>query len=101
MMKSSVYKLDSSVQFDKPACFFIINTPKLVFNINAKTCVQVVASYFSLSNCIEGLKVLVKSLFGVICNKIPLAPGESWDPQVLKLCLHHPNEVFSVEISVT
>ncbi|KAI5411364.1 variant 2, Mitochondrial intermediate peptidase [Lathyrus oleraceus] len=64
MMKSSVYKLDSSV----------------------------VASYFSLSNCIEGLKVLVKSLFGVICHKIPLAPGESWDPQVLKLCLHHPNE---------
>ncbi|XP_004499673.1 mitochondrial intermediate peptidase, mitochondrial isoform X2 [Cicer arietinum] len=64
MMKSSVYKLDSSV----------------------------VASYFSLSNCIEGLKVLVKSLFGATCHSIPLAPGESWDPQVLKLCLHHPEE---------
>lgn len=64
MMKSSVYKLDSLVA----------------------------ASYFSLSNCIEGLKVLVNSLFGVICHRIPLAPGESWDPQVLKLCLHHPEE---------
>jgi intermediate peptidase len=59
---------------------------------------QVVSSYFSLSNCIEGLKVLVKSLFGVTCHRIPLAPGESWDPQVLKLCLHHPEEVFSAEI---
>ncbi|CAJ2638580.1 unnamed protein product [Trifolium pratense] len=64
LMKSSLYKLDSSV----------------------------VSSYFSLSNCIEGLKVLVKSLFGVTCHRIPLAPGESWDPQVLKLCLHHPEE---------
>ncbi|XP_057453814.1 mitochondrial intermediate peptidase, mitochondrial isoform X1 [Lotus japonicus] len=64
MLKSSVYKLDSSV----------------------------VASYFSLSNCIEGLKVLVQSLFGATFHSIPLAPGESWDPQVLKLCLHHPEE---------
>ncbi|KAJ1417003.1 Peptidase M3A/M3B catalytic domain [Sesbania bispinosa] len=62
---------------------------------------SVVASYFSLSNCIEGLKVLVQSLFGATFHSIPLAPGESWDPKVLKLSLHHPEEVFSVEISVT
>ncbi|KAL1292551.1 hypothetical protein HN51_053131 [Arachis hypogaea] len=64
MMKSSTYKLDNSV----------------------------VASYFSLSNCIEGLKVLVQSLFGATFHNIPLEPGESWDPQVLKLSLHHPEE---------
>ncbi|XP_020232734.1 mitochondrial intermediate peptidase, mitochondrial isoform X2 [Cajanus cajan] len=63
-MKSSAYKLDSSI----------------------------VGSYFSLSNCIEGLKVLVQSLFGATFHSIPLAPGESWDPQVLKLSLHHPDE---------
>ncbi|XP_061372981.1 mitochondrial intermediate peptidase, mitochondrial isoform X2 [Gastrolobium bilobum] len=64
MMKSSAYKIDSSV----------------------------IASYFSLSNCIEGLKVLVQSLFGATFHNIPLAPGESWDPQVLKLSLYHPEE---------
>ncbi|KAK7259831.1 hypothetical protein RIF29_25446 [Crotalaria pallida] len=64
MMKSSTYKLDSSVA----------------------------ASYFSLSNCIEGLKALVQSLFGATFYSIPLAPGESWDPQVLKMSLHHPEE---------
>lgn len=55
---------------------------------------QVIASYFPLSQCIEGLKVLVHSLFGATFHSIPLAPGESWDPQVLKLALHHPEEVF-------
>lgn len=64
MMKSSAYKLDSSI----------------------------VGSYFSLSNCIEGLKVLVQSLFGATFRSIPPAPGESWHPQVLKLSLHHPEE---------
>lgn len=64
MMKSSSYKLDASV----------------------------VGSYFSLSNCIEGLKVLVQSLFGATFRIIPLAPGESWDPHVLKLSLDHPEE---------
>lgn len=53
---------------------------------------QVVSSYFPLSQCIEGLKVLVESLFGVTFNRIPLAPGESWHPDVMKMCLHHPDE---------
>ncbi|CAJ1958591.1 unnamed protein product [Sphenostylis stenocarpa] len=64
MMKSSAYKLNASI----------------------------VGSYFSLANCIEGLKVLVQSLFGATFHSIPLAPNESWDPQVLKLSLHHPEE---------
>ncbi|KAH6755680.1 Zincin-like metalloproteases family protein [Perilla frutescens var. hirtella] len=53
---------------------------------------SVVASYFSLALCIEGLKVLAESLFGVKFHEIPLCPGESWHPDVLKLSLHHPDE---------
>lgn len=53
---------------------------------------SVVASYFSLSQCIEGLKLLVESLFGVKFLNIPLTPGESWHPDVMKMALHHPNE---------
>ncbi|KAJ4828412.1 Mitochondrial intermediate peptidase [Turnera subulata] len=64
MMKSSAHNLDSSV----------------------------VASYFPLPQCIEGLKVLVKSLFGATFHHVPMAPGESWHPDVLKLSLHHPEE---------
>ncbi|KAL1222217.1 Mitochondrial intermediate peptidase [Cardamine amara subsp. amara] len=52
----------------------------------------VVASYFPLPQCIEGLKVLVESLFGATFHTVPLAPGESWHPDVLKLSLHHPDE---------
>nr|DAD33704.1 TPA_asm: hypothetical protein HUJ06_012555 [Nelumbo nucifera] len=64
MMKSSAYNLNSSV----------------------------VASYFPLSQCIEGLKVLVESLFGATFYSIPLTAGESWHPDVLKMVLHHPEE---------
>ncbi|KAL2227187.1 probable mitochondrial intermediate peptidase, mitochondrial isoform X1 [Sesamum indicum] len=53
---------------------------------------SVVVSYFSLPQCIEGLKVLAQSLFGVKCHEIPLGHGESWHPDVLKLSLHHPDE---------
>ncbi|KAL0282898.1 UNVERIFIED_CONTAM: Mitochondrial intermediate peptidase, mitochondrial [Sesamum angustifolium] len=48
--------------------------------------------FFSLPQCIEGLKVLAESLFGVKCHDIPLGHGESWHPDVLKLSLHHPDE---------
>ncbi|MBA0651947.1 hypothetical protein Goklo_019237, partial [Gossypium klotzschianum] len=64
MMKSSAYNLDSAV----------------------------VASYFSLPQCIEGLKLLVNSLFGASFDSVPMAPGESWHPDVLKMCIHHPEE---------
>ncbi|KAJ0043998.1 hypothetical protein Pint_17259 [Pistacia integerrima] len=64
MMKSSTYNLDSSV----------------------------VAPYFPLPQCIEGLKVLVESLFGATFHSVPLAPGESWHPAVLKMSLYHPEE---------
>ncbi|CAN7115173.1 hypothetical protein BRARA_C01472 [Brassica rapa] len=53
---------------------------------------SVVASYFPLPQCIEGLKVLVESLFGATFHTVPLAPGESWHPDVIKMSLHHPDE---------
>ena len=56
---------------------------------------QVIASYFPLAQCIEGLKLLVESLFGATFHRIPLAPGESWHPDVLKMSLHHPEEVHA------
>ncbi|XP_021725771.1 probable mitochondrial intermediate peptidase, mitochondrial [Chenopodium quinoa] len=63
--------------------------------IKASTCdldSSVIASYFPLLQCIEGLKLLVESLFGASFHNIPLAPGESWHPDVLKMSLHHPEE---------
>ncbi|KAF6173067.1 hypothetical protein GIB67_009987 [Kingdonia uniflora] len=57
MMKSSAYNLDSTV----------------------------ISYYFPLSQCIEGLKVLVQSLFGTTFHSIPLALGESWHEDVLKM----------------
>lgn len=60
---------------------------------------QVVASYFPLSQCIEGLKVLVESLFGATFYNIPLEPGESWHQDVLKMSLHHPGEVGTCRVS--
>ncbi|XP_072985916.1 mitochondrial intermediate peptidase, mitochondrial [Typha latifolia] len=64
MMKSSAYDLDSSI----------------------------IASYFPLYQCLEGLKLLVESLFGATFHRIPVTPGESWHPDVIKLSLHHPQE---------
>ncbi|KAI3833118.1 hypothetical protein MKW92_003637, partial [Papaver armeniacum] len=64
MMKSSAYNLDSSA----------------------------ISAYFPLSQCIEGLKMLVQSLFGATFYSVPLAPRESWHRDVLKMALHHPEE---------
>ncbi|KAH7686975.1 Mitochondrial intermediate peptidase protein [Dioscorea alata] len=64
MMKSSSYDLDPSV----------------------------IASYFPLSQCLEGLKIMVNSLFGATFHKVAFAAGETWHPDVIKLSLHHPQE---------
>ncbi|EPS66980.1 hypothetical protein M569_07793, partial [Genlisea aurea] len=53
---------------------------------------SVLASYFSLPQCIEGLKILVESLFGLNFHEMPVIPGESWHQDVVKLSLHHPEE---------
>ncbi|KAF6174678.1 hypothetical protein GIB67_008733 [Kingdonia uniflora] len=39
-----------------------------------------------------GWKVLVQSLFGATFPSIPLAPDKSWQKDVLKMSLHHPEE---------
>ncbi|KAK6926367.1 Peptidase M3A/M3B catalytic domain [Dillenia turbinata] len=64
LMKSSAYSLNSSV----------------------------IASYFPLQQCIEGLKILAESLFGATFHAVPVAPGESWHPDVLKMSVYHPEE---------
>ncbi|KAL8160289.1 hypothetical protein V2J09_001826 [Rumex salicifolius] len=53
---------------------------------------SVVSSYFPVTQCLKGLNVLVESLFGATLEKIPLSPGESWHPDVIKMSLHHPEE---------
>ncbi|OEL22139.1 putative mitochondrial intermediate peptidase, mitochondrial [Dichanthelium oligosanthes] len=68
MMKSSVHNLDASV----------------------------VAKYFPLSQCLKGLNVLVESLFGATFHQIPMKDGESWHPDVIKLSLHHPDEIIAL-----
>ena len=52
------------------------------------------AAYFPLERCLHGLNSLVKSLFGATFYDVPLSPGESWHPSVIKLSLHHPDEVL-------
>ncbi|KAK3220971.1 hypothetical protein Dsin_014941 [Dipteronia sinensis] len=49
---------------------------------------SVVASYFALPQCIEGLKMLVESLFGATFHSVPLATCESWHPDVLKIIIY-------------
>eukprot|EP01018_Ginkgo_biloba_P008211 Gb_25644 [translate_table: standard] len=53
---------------------------------------SVIASYFSLSQCLDGLNMVVRSLFGASFDSVPLAPDETWHPDVQKLVLHHPVE---------
>uniref|UniRef100_M8AJX7 Mitochondrial intermediate peptidase n=1 Tax=Aegilops tauschii TaxID=37682 RepID=M8AJX7_AEGTA len=57
---------------------------------------SVVASYFPLSQCIKGLNVLVESLFGATFHQVPMGDGESWHPNVIKLSLHHPDEIIAL-----
>lgn len=62
---------------------------------------QVVAKYFPLSQCLKGLNVLVESLFGATFHQIPMRDGESWHPDVIKLSLHHPDEVHACQLCIT
>jgi hypothetical protein len=53
-----------------------------------------------LSQCLKGLNVLVESLFGATFHQIPMREGESWHPDVIKLSLHHPDEVQSCQLAM-
>lgn len=116
-MKSETYDLDSTVTYTVLYLYwhynFFINLQLHVWlNISLfqpsrfrltlfeqPSFLQVVASYFSLPQCIEGLKALVHSLFGATFQSVPLGHGESWHPDVLKMSLHHPDEVFKCIIA--
>lgn len=39
--------------------------------------------------------MLVESLFGATFRSVPMAPGEAWHPDVLKMLLQHPEEVHA------
>ncbi|KAF6145407.1 hypothetical protein GIB67_029176 [Kingdonia uniflora] len=68
-----------------------------VYNLDS----MVISYYFPLSQCIKGLKVLVKSLFGAKFHSIPLVPSESWHEDVLKMSLHHPEEIVSLVCNIS
>jgi len=44
-----------------------------------------ISSYFSVGNCMEGLGLIVTSLYGVKMLPEEPAPNETWDPSVQKL----------------
>lgn len=49
--------------------------------------------YFSIENCLEGISLLVKHLFGVqLVQEQAVSSTELWSPAVRKLSLHHEEE---------
>ncbi|EGC38680.1 hypothetical protein DICPUDRAFT_96831 [Dictyostelium purpureum] len=50
------------------------------------------SQYFSLGNVINGFNIIVNNLFGAELTIVPMEPGESWDPSVLKLVLSKKDE---------
>lgn len=48
---------------------------------------QVVAGYFPLSACVQGMCLVVESLFGMHMRPVEAHPGETWAPDVAKYAL--------------
>ncbi|KAJ0409475.1 hypothetical protein P43SY_002365 [Pythium insidiosum] len=48
---------------------------------------RVLAAYFPLERCLEGLDLLCRELFGLQLVSVPMDPHESWHPDVHKLAL--------------
>ena len=72
---------------------FVFNGPFINFTGFS---LQVVASFFPLKQCVEGLKLITRSLFGVTLKEVSLARGEGWHPGVQKFTLQHSDEVASI-----
>ncbi|EFJ18321.1 hypothetical protein SELMODRAFT_420134 [Selaginella moellendorffii] len=53
---------------------------------------KVISSYFPLERCMNGLKVIVKSLFDASFEQVSVAPGEVWHSDVQKWELRHSTE---------
>ncbi|XP_053685800.1 mitochondrial intermediate peptidase [Sabethes cyaneus] len=61
-----------------------------------KRCLQASASefspYFSLGACMEGLNLLMNSLYGISLEVTEMEPGESWSHDIYKLAVKHESE---------
>lgn len=61
-----------------------------------KRCLQASASefspYFSLGACMEGLNLLMTSLYGISLENTEMEPGESWSHDIYKLAVTHESE---------
>lgn len=61
-----------------------------------KRCLQASASefspYFSLGACMEGLNLLMNSLYGISLENTEMEPGESWSHDIYKLAVMHESE---------
>ncbi|XP_055533996.1 mitochondrial intermediate peptidase [Wyeomyia smithii] len=61
-----------------------------------KRCLQTSASefspYFSLGACMEGLNLLMNSLYGISLEVTEMEPGESWSHDIYKLAVKHESE---------
>ena len=51
-----------------------------------------VSSYLPLDRCLEGLNLLVQRLYGAKLVEVPMAPGESWAPDIKKIEVVHEDE---------
>jgi mitochondrial intermediate peptidase len=48
---------------------------------------RVLASYFPLERCLDGLDIVCRELFGLELVPVPMEKHESWHPDVRKLAL--------------
>ncbi|KFB36577.1 hypothetical protein ZHAS_00003770 [Anopheles sinensis] len=48
--------------------------------------------YFSLGACMEGLNLLMNSLYGITLKNTEMGPGESWSSDIYKLAVTHETE---------
>ncbi|CAM9943214.1 unnamed protein product, partial [Phaeothamnion confervicola] len=57
---------------------------------------RVLAAYFPLEACLDGLALVCRSLFGIRLRQVPMMASEGWTPgdpaAVRKLLLEHPTE---------
>ncbi|GLE00291.1 hypothetical protein PINS_up009018 [Pythium insidiosum] len=58
---------------------------------------RVLAAYFPLERCLEGLDLLCRELFGLQLVSVPMDPHESWHPDVHKLALRRTSSSESDE----
>ena len=56
------------------------------------------SAYFSLGNCMNGLDLLFRTLYGVRLELAPLASNEAWSPDIYKVNNFILEYFFSVPI---